>query len=718
MGSITLQPHQLDAVARLRTALQHHHGALLADDVGLGKTFVALAVARSYEQVHVIAPAGLLPMWREAVRRTASVNVILHSLHRASHRSDALVTEPADRRVLIVVDEAHHLRMTGTLRYCRVAEFVVGHDVLLLTATPVHNSERELRALFALFMGSRADALDEGSLERLIVRRHRGLIGEVRPPAVVEFAPIAVPFEMETLHEILALPDPLPARGGSTAGALIRLGLLRAWCSSDAALSHSIRLRRLRGEALAHAVRTGRHPTRDELRAWIVADSTVQLAFTELLVQEATDTTPLLLLLERHLDALAQLQVEHARRGVADEARGMALRNVLANEPHRPVVAFSQFAETVRSLHRALSDIAGIASIAGREARIASGKVPRGDVLWRIAPRAHGRPPPGEHERVRLLLSTDVLAEGVNLQDAGTVFHLDLPWTDALRRQRVGRCARLGASFDPVHVCSFAPPAPLDQLLKITRTLERKAGIALHLIGDGSSRSESVPEVASEIRQLLVTWRNRNVSTTPALLESEAGVLAFGRGAIAGWMAVVYSDGVNRMVARHADRTSDSQSHILVLLRSLRGPADGPELSHQRERAEQSARRELQEWIDTNEVDFMSGPSQRAVSAPQRAVMARLAQVLGTLPAPQRAQLCVAAAVAERVVMAAREIAAERGLETWLSYWTRNSDPREWLRAWRRVPSLAQVGLAMTRMTRIDPHSASRVTALLVIEAE
>jgi superfamily II DNA or RNA helicase len=715
LGEVVLQPHQLDAVVRLRNTLDQLRGALLADDVGLGKTFVGLAVARDYDCAHVLAPAALLPMWRDAVRRTGSVNVTVHSLHRASHRTGAFPLEPAGRRVLVIVDEAHHLRTPGTLRYSRVAEFVVGHHVLLISATPVHNTDRDLRALFALFLGSRADLLDEATLEQLVVRRERHLVDTQRLPRVIERNPVSVPLDNDTLEAILALPDPLPARGGSVAGALIRLGLLRAWCSSDAALSHSIRLRRLRGEALAHALRNGRHPTHDELRAWVVADTSVQLSFVEFL-EQSVNSTPLLRRLDRHLDALAELQVAHAARSNADEARALAIRQLLADEPLRPIVAFSQYTATVRALHRALVDIAGVASISGNEARIASGRVSRADVLWRIAPRAHGRPPPAAHERVRVLIATDLLAEGMNLQEAGTVVHLDLPWTDALRRQRVGRCARIGASFDPVLVVTFAPPANADRILRISQHLLRKAGIAQRLMGHESQSSHGPPQTASELRQLILTWRITDMTAASVIRQSESAVLAFGRGAVAGWMAVVESDGVTRMVARHSGKTSDGQRHVLTLVKGLRGPADGPADPDLREIVEQTARAELQEWIDTNDVDAMSGPDQRAVSVAQRALLARLTQTVANASAPERAQLAVAATVAERIARASREVAAEKGLELWLSLWTPTVAPRDWLRAWRRIPSLQQVGLAMTRMARIDKHSPVRITALMVIE--
>lgn len=201
-----------------------------------------------------------------------------------------------------------------------------------------------------------------------------------------------------------------------------------------------------------------------------------------------------------------------------------------------------------------------------------------------------------------------------------------------------------------------------------------------------------------------------------AEVESALPVLAFGRGAVVGWMAVVDCDGVTRMVAHHENCTSDNQRHILALVKGLRGPADGPSDEDERAGIEAAARDQLREWIETNEVDFLSGPRNRAVSVAQRAAISRITEVMSAANAPERAQLIVAATIAERMVRAVREVAAERGLETWLSFWKPGTDPREWLRAWRRVPSLSQVGLAMTRMTRIDRYSTFKVTALMVVE--
>ena len=69
IGPITLRPSQRESVRRARAAIDRFGGGLIADDVGSGKTFVALAVAARYLRPVVVAPAALRGMWeRVAVR--------------------------------------------------------------------------------------------------------------------------------------------------------------------------------------------------------------------------------------------------------------------------------------------------------------------------------------------------------------------------------------------------------------------------------------------------------------------------------------------------------------------------------------------------------------------------------------------------------------------------------------------------------------------------
>ena len=82
----------------------------------------------------------------------------------------------AERPALLVLDEAHHARNPRARRYAALADLAWGARVLLLTATPIHNRGRDLRALVALFMGSRAFTMTDDELRSVMVRRTTGVV--------------------------------------------------------------------------------------------------------------------------------------------------------------------------------------------------------------------------------------------------------------------------------------------------------------------------------------------------------------------------------------------------------------------------------------------------------------------------------------------------------------------------------------------------------------
>src|SRR5262249_4823210 len=69
------------------------------------------------------------------------------------------------------------------------------------------------------------------------------------------------------------------------------------------------------------------------------------------------------------------------------------------------------------------------------------------------------------------LLATDLLSEGLNLQDASRVVHYDLPWTPARLAQRVGRMDRLASPHPHVETVTFLPAEPLLSALALERRL-------------------------------------------------------------------------------------------------------------------------------------------------------------------------------------------------------------------------------------------------------
>ncbi|HET7043181.1 MAG TPA: SNF2-related protein, partial [Gemmatimonadales bacterium] len=139
---------------RLRTALVRHGAALLADPVGSGKTFVALAVAKALQGDHpaaVIVPAPLVEQWRQrAAECGVTVEVLSHVALSRGHL-------PADGARCVVVDESHHFRHPKTQRYRHLAGWVDGRPLLCVTATPIVNRPEDLA--HQLLLGARDDVL-------------------------------------------------------------------------------------------------------------------------------------------------------------------------------------------------------------------------------------------------------------------------------------------------------------------------------------------------------------------------------------------------------------------------------------------------------------------------------------------------------------------------------------------------------------------------------
>ena len=99
----------------------------------------------------------------------------------------------------------------------------------------------------------------------------------------------------------------------------------------------------------------------------------------------------------------------------------------------------------------------------------------RADRIIRFAPVANERPDiKGSDMEIDLLISTDVLSEGQNLQDADTLINYDLHWNPVRMVQRAGRIDRLNSPYDAVHVYNFVPEDALESLLGIMDRLYEK----------------------------------------------------------------------------------------------------------------------------------------------------------------------------------------------------------------------------------------------------
>ena len=465
-----LWPDQVGSFRRCLAAVTRHGGALLADPVGSGKTWIALAVARQLQGRRppaAIVPAVLLPQWARTAER-AGVALAL-----VSHESVSRGRLPPDETTIVLIDESHHFRHPDTRRYRHLAPWLVARRTLLLTGTPVVNRLEDLAHQLLLVL--RDDALALRGVPSLMA----ALSGEPKepaPPALGDLVfrrpiPGAQPARsardlsppLSTAESaLLRRVDRLGLSRDPGIAALIRVQLWRALASSPAALHAALQqyLGLLQQARSARAA--GRRLTRQSLLAQL-GDAPEQLLLWDLL----PDTGGTLDLRLGDTNAARRLLVATTR--LAETPRLAALRAILRDPP--PTLVFTTSRATLTWLREAAADLRP-AWMSGDSAGIGRTRLPRQAVLDWFGPAPPA--PPGTLRPPSILLATDVAAEGLDLQRIERVVHWDLPWTSVRLDQREGRARRLGSRASIIETIRFLPPVDIESRLCQAGRIGRK----------------------------------------------------------------------------------------------------------------------------------------------------------------------------------------------------------------------------------------------------
>ena len=657
VGKYVLRAGQVRALDQVRAAFDEFGGALLADPPGTGKTVVALAVAAGFERVLVIAPAALRAHWTAAAS-LAGVSITLTSHEALSRR---VATAQAE---LVIVDEAHNARTRTTRRYARLASACMGARILLISATPVVNRATDRDALLALFLGSRAAGLTQQELGRCVVRR---TAADAARPRVTRLPPLRAATDVPGVEAALrSLPPPLPAAEGSAATALVIMSLALAWRSSLAALDGALRRRVQRGEAFADLLRAGQRPSHAALRGWIMTGEATQLEFPVFLASTGSSAGPAALAdscgtLERHLSAVRALRAL-IRPWIGPEmrARADALRALASARPSDRIVVFARHADTIRSLYAELRMEPQVVSVIGARVLAASGRWTREEILRAVGPRA-GALRAGDLRSIRILLATDVIAEGVEMQGVRVVVHADLPWTPARIEQRVGRVTRLGSRADAVEETRFAAPAGARALVRLAARLARKAVVRRAAVRDGEARGRIEAILG---RWLMASPRDVGTGTapraaarptapaspstpdaprTPAAPTTPCGgtvPVAAVAAPITGFVAVIRSGDTTTLLCgrRRKDRwriSSASRQSLRVLVR-----ASGPPLALDAFVLDRTMRL-IRCAMRRRAIRTLAGTDRCASPRVVARTLARLDRILRELPALRRAEVAV-----------------------------------------------------------------------------
>ncbi|MBO2518788.1 MAG: SNF2-related protein [Limnochorda sp.] len=445
---LQLLPHQRRAVLQVLGPLEGR--AILADEVGLGKTVEALLVARELmerglaQTLLALVPAGLVGQWLWEAQRVG-VPLERPGGTRSWSRAPRLITtlerarRPEVRELLtqrswdvVVVDEAHRLQNPATLSF-RLVNGLQKKYLLLLTATPMQNELRELYHLVTLLRPGHFHTLASFRRYFMLDRRE----------------PRNLPLLRERLREVMVRTT-----------------------RREAALElppRRVRVERLApNEAEAHLLAQALAAAREAAAA--LPQGKGRLALVTLLKQAASSPASLAQSLERLSRRGGMLGRERAARLLAwcrqvpvSTKLEAAVR--LLQEPE-PALVFTEFRGTQVALAQRLRQ-------EGWEPLLLHGGMGsrEREAVLRAFARGEGR----------VLVATDAGSVGHNLQFCRRVINVDLPWNPMRLEQRIGRVHRYG-QLRPVEVVHLVLQGSLEE--SILRLLMEKLNLFERVVGE------------------------------------------------------------------------------------------------------------------------------------------------------------------------------------------------------------------------------------------
>lgn len=145
--------------------------------------------------------------------------------------------------------------------------------------------------------------------------------------------------------------------------------------------------------------------------------------------------------------------------------------------PNKKIIVFTQFSDTAHYISEQLLNrgIKGLQCVTGKEKHPVR-------IVEKFSPVSNNKDIP-EDQQYRVLVATDVLSEGQNLQDAHIVINFDLPWAIIRLIQRAGRVDRIGQIAEQIYCYSFFPADGIESIIKLRRRLNTRINKNVDIVG-------------------------------------------------------------------------------------------------------------------------------------------------------------------------------------------------------------------------------------------
>ncbi|MEK5441873.1 MULTISPECIES: DEAD/DEAH box helicase [unclassified Fredinandcohnia] len=494
LPQLTPLPHQLEVAKQVVEKMNGK--AILADEVGLGKTIEAGLILKEYmirglvKKVLILVPASLVSQWASelnqkfyipAVQQKKSYmweqyDVIVSSIDTAKRSPHREIVYEQDYD-LIIIDEAHKLKNNKTKNY----EFVQNLKkkfCLLLTATPIQNRIDEIFNLVSLLkpghlgnqenfeesFGKKSRSIDDHEhlkelVNKVMIRNRRDDTGIEWTKRKVETVPIEFSETEQELYD--AISAYRSSFSGFASSMFSILTLQREACSSREAVYFTLK------KMLEKKNEDGSSAVPEDMVMGLMKK-----------VEQVTQNSKA----EKAVELIKQIDDK--------------------------VIIFTEYRATQMYLQWFLQQN-GISSVPFR------GGFKRGKKDW-MRELFKGK--------FQVLIATEAGGEGINLQFCNHIINYDLPWNPMRLEQRIGRIHRLGQEKD-VHIYNFATKNTVEE--HILKLLYEKINLFERVIGqlDDILTRLDLGNIEDHIQDIML--RSRSEGEMKIKMENLTSIISF-----------------------------------------------------------------------------------------------------------------------------------------------------------------------------------------------
>lgn len=532
---------QIVAVNKAISILNIYNGVIIADSVGLGKTYIGIGLLRYFynlnKKILIICPASLYNMWLKECRD--------NKLKVEIKTQEDIGRNGLDKDFMkdiqcILIDETHNFRNDSSERFKELINYTANRKIIQLTATPINNSIMDLYNIMSMFlkddefkktfgvqdikeyMKDYSNNKDKvhSIINEIMIRRSRQFIKSkyfsngllnlndskfkfpTRKIYTVNYS-LSKTYGDKVLDEIfiklenLNLPiikrDTIDECKIVTAKCLIKIMFLKRMESSIESFRLSIKKQKDYCDIILKNIEEGFVVCKKDIFNIDVDD--IDSKFKINLDDYSGNIQELTKELKEDYQTFKDILYILEDRLLKDNKLDVLVNILNSDLRNRKILIFTQYKDTAKYVYNKLKENIVDLNI---EVIDGSNKINKQYIINRFAPKANHFDI-ADNKEIDILVSTDILSEGQNLQDSNTIINYDLPWNPVRIIQREGRIDRITTEHNYIYLYNFMPDKDLDKLLNLVDKLNEKIGSINSTIGNESKILSESEEVIDKV---------------------------------------------------------------------------------------------------------------------------------------------------------------------------------------------------------------------------